>query len=190
MSVRPVALYDANVLYPAQLRDLLIHLAVADLARPHWTDEIHEEWIRNVLADYPDLSRKQLERTRRLMEKALPAARVTGYRRHVERLSLPDPDDRHVLAAAIEAGAGFVVTFNLRDFPQSALAPRGIRALHPDAFVVSLCEEDPDGVLRAMQRHRASLRRPPKSSGEYLTSLRRAGLDHTAAWLAGYAEEL
>lgn len=65
MSARLVVLYDANVLYPAQLRDLLIRLAVGGLVRAHWTDAIHEEWIRNVLADYPDITREELRRTRR-----------------------------------------------------------------------------------------------------------------------------
>lgn len=61
------ALYDANVLYPAPLRDLLMHLAMTGLFRAKWTNEIHEEWIRNVLENRPDLTRNQLERTRDLM---------------------------------------------------------------------------------------------------------------------------
>lgn len=89
MAARVVALYDANVLYPAQLRDLLIRLAVAGLVRAHWTDAIHDEWTRHVLADHPDITRAHLLRTRRLMDAALPAARVDGYAHHIPRLTLP-----------------------------------------------------------------------------------------------------
>jgi predicted nucleic acid-binding protein len=105
MPSRPVALYDANVLYPAQLRDLLMRLAVSDLVRPHWSEDIHEEWMRNVHADHPDVTWKDLEYTRSEMDRARPDACVDGYRDRIENLSLPDPDDRHVLAAAVEVDA-------------------------------------------------------------------------------------
>jgi hypothetical protein len=77
MPAPPVAVYDANVLYPAQLRDLLMRLAVADLVRAHWSDAIHDEWIRNLLDNRDDLTRAQVERTRELMENALPGASQT-----------------------------------------------------------------------------------------------------------------
>ena len=97
---RPVVVLDANVLYPAQLRDLLMRLAVAGLMRAHWTDRIHKEWMRAVRERHPDISPDQLNRTRELMERALPSARVVGYQRRVKHLSLPDADDRHVVAAS------------------------------------------------------------------------------------------
>jgi predicted nucleic acid-binding protein len=179
MKDRPVVVYDANVLYPAQLRDLLIRVAVAGLVRAHWSDEIHEEWIQNVLADRPEIERAQLERARFLMEQALPAARVNGHLCHVAALELPDPDDRHVLAAALEAGAESVVTFNTRDFPRAVLEPLGISALHPDLFVRALVEAHPEALLQVLHTHRLSLRRPPKSPQEYLAMLERAGLVRT-----------
>ena len=123
MTARPIVVYDANVLFPAQLRDLLMRLAVAGLVRTHWSEKIHEEWMEGVLVSRPDLRREQLERTRTLMEQALPSARVEGYERHVASISLPDPNDRHVVAAAMEVEAEVIVTFNLRDFPQSVLQP-------------------------------------------------------------------
>lgn len=73
------ALYDACVLYPAPLRDLLMHLALADLYRARWTDRIHEEWIRNLLEKRPDLNRNLLERTRQLMNAHVRDCLVTGY---------------------------------------------------------------------------------------------------------------
>jgi predicted nucleic acid-binding protein len=113
--------FAACVLYPAPLRDLLMHLAVTDVVRARWTESIHDEWIRSVLADRPDLTREQLERTRSLMNTHVRDALVEGYESLIPGLTLPDPEDRHVLAAAIRAGASVIVTFNLRDFPADAL---------------------------------------------------------------------
>lgn len=98
-------LYDASVLYPAPLRDLLMRLALTDVFRARWTADIHEEWMRNVLQSRPDLTREQLERTRALMDANVRDGVVKGYQSMIPRLQLPDPDDRHVLAAAIRAKA-------------------------------------------------------------------------------------
>ncbi|MBX9626148.1 MAG: PIN domain-containing protein, partial [Gemmataceae bacterium] len=111
----PIAVYDACVLYPAPIRDLLVHLAVLDVVAARWTDAIHDEWVESLLADRPDLTRGQLERTRALMNTHVRDCLVTGYEDLVPTLTLPDPDDRHVLAAAVRAGAGAIVTFNLAD---------------------------------------------------------------------------
>src|ERR1051326_3804740 len=98
-----IVVYDSCVLYPAPLRDLLIRLAQTGLYRARWTDTIHEEWIKNLLEARPDLPRAQLERTRQLMNAAVRDCLITDYEERIDSLTLPDPDDRHVLAAAIEA---------------------------------------------------------------------------------------
>jgi len=115
------ALLDSCVLYPARLRDLLLSLAAAGLFRPIWSDSIHEEWMTNVLANRPDLTRAQLEATRRAMDLAFPAALVSGFEGLIPALNLPDPDDRHALAAAVYARAELIITVNLSDFPKAAL---------------------------------------------------------------------
>jgi hypothetical protein len=119
-------IYDACVLYPAPLRDLLVRLAQTRLFHARWTDRILDETFRSVQERRADLSGEQLARTRELMCKAIPDCLVTGYEDLIEGLELPDPDDRHVLAAAIRAGAQTIVTVNLRDFPTS----RGSVSLH------------------------------------------------------------
>ena len=96
-----IAFYDASVLYPLELRSLLMHLALTGLFRARWSDAVHEEWICALLRNRPDLSRAKLERTRALMDAHTIDALVTGYEDLIEGLLLPDPDDRHVLAAAI-----------------------------------------------------------------------------------------
>jgi predicted nucleic acid-binding protein len=117
MDLPVTAVYDANVLYPAPVRDLFIRLPQAGLVRARWTETIHEEWIRSVPKDNPHLSAERLARTRTPMNEAVRDCLVTGYEDLVASLSLPDPDDRHVLAAAIRAGADVIATCNLADFP-------------------------------------------------------------------------
>lgn len=122
-----VVVYDANVLYPSTLRDVLIRVGLARLARPKWTDRILDEVFGNLRANRPDLDSARLDRTRRLMNDAIRDVTVTGYERLIDQLDLPDPDDRHVLAAAIHAESQVIVTRNLRDFPRRPAGPVGCR---------------------------------------------------------------
>jgi predicted nucleic acid-binding protein len=172
----PIVVLDACVLYPAGLRSLMMWLAVHEVIRPKWTDEIHDEWMRNVLKDRPDLTLENLERTRRLMDAHAGDCLVSGYEKHISTLSLPDPNDHHVLAAAIEADADAIVTWNLKDFPVTTLAEFRIGLLTPDQLILSLLERDPGPVIGAMREHRLSLKNPPKTSLEYLTNLQEQGL--------------
>ena len=184
-----IALLDANVLYPPGLRDLLMWLAVVLAYEPRWTEEIHAEWMRNVLKDRPEVTPAQLERTRRLMDQVNPKCLVRGYEARIPTLTLPDADDRHVLAAAIEAGADVLVTFNLRHFPRKALAPNGLRALPPDLFLEALFDANPARFLRGIRQHRASLKNPSKSVEEYLSALAAQGLTRTVARLETHVSE-
>ena len=177
------ALLDANVLYPAGLRDLLLRLADRYLYAPLWSAAIHEEWMRSLLADRPDIEAAVLERTRAVMDGHFPDAVVTGYEPIIATLDLPDPDDRHVLAAAIHGGADIVVTRNLRDFPAERLTPHGLVAQHPDAFIAELFEADAEAVLAAVRGHRVALRNPPRSAADYLAALEGLGLSRTVALL-------
>lgn len=185
-----VALYDACVLYPAPLRDLLMHLALSGLYRARWTARIHDEWMRNVLANRPDLTREQLERTRHLMDSSVPDCLITGYEGLVATLHLPDPGDRHVLAAAIMCNAGAIVTFNLKDFPESALEPYGITAQHPDEFIEHAFGINTAAVIAAVRDHRVSLTQPPKSVDELLDGYLKQGLATTVGLLRPHAEFL
>lgn len=174
--------YDACVLYPAPLRDLLMHLAMTDLYRAKWTQEIHHEWMRNVLAIRPNLG-PYLARTRQLMDASVRDCLVEGYEYLIPGLTLPDEDDRHVLAAAIRSCSGVIVTFNLKDFPAATLADYHVEAQHPDEFIAHLIDLNPARVLEAVVRHRAGLKNPPKTREEYLDTLLKQGLPETVVQL-------
>jgi hypothetical protein len=180
------AVYDACVLYPAPLRDFLMWLGLSGRFRARWSSQIHEEWKRSLLRDRPDLTAVQLNRTSALMDQAIPDALVTGHEAIAENLRLPDPGDRHVLAAAIRCGASVIVTFNEKDFPADALEPFGIEAQHPDLFVDNLFDLDPAAVIAAAQRQRRQLKTPPMTVDAYLDVLLRQGLAQTTQALGGY----
>jgi predicted nucleic acid-binding protein len=170
------ALLDACVLYPAPLRDLLIEVAKTGIYRARWSDDIHDEWISALLEQREDLDPAVLARTRELMNSAIPDCLVTGHEAIIPSLNLPDPKDRHVLAAAIAGKADVIVTFNLKDFPAETLSAFGIEAQHPDTFLSHQMSLNPHGVLLAARRIRRRLKSPEKTQDEYLDALRQAQL--------------
>ncbi|GAC1335530.1 MAG: PIN domain-containing protein [Isosphaeraceae bacterium] len=173
---RRIAVLDACVLYPAPLRDFLMCLAVKNLFRPRWTNDIHDEWIRSLLKNRPDLQRKQLERTRELMNTHARDSLVFGHEKLIDSLKLPDPNDRHVLAAAIHSGAEVILTFNLKDFPEDVLAEYEITAINPDDFILDLLTLMTDEVAEAAELQRGTLRNPAKTEAEFLNILTNVGL--------------
>jgi predicted nucleic acid-binding protein len=185
--MRYTIVFDACVLYPAPLRDFLLRLSMTGLFAAKWTDQIHDEWTRNVLKSRPELEDK-LPRTRDLMNRAVPDARVTGYEALIEKLELPDVDDRHVLAAAIRSGAQAIVTFNLKDFPDEVLAQYGVEAMHPDLFIEHQLDLHQGAVIATAKQHRAALKNPPKTTDEYIETLAAQGLAISADRLRDFIE--
>lgn len=137
---RFIAVLDACVLYPAPLRDLLVSLASEGLFRAKWSDEIHDEWIRNLLKNRSNLTRENLDRTRTLMNTAVLDSLVKDYEKYIPIINLPDLDDRHVLATAIESKAHVIVTFNQKDFPPEELEKFHVCCEHPDEFITNINE--------------------------------------------------
>jgi len=182
--------YDACVLYSASLRDILLWLGYVELVCPLWSEKIHEEWMRNLLKNRPDLLPKRVERTRQEMDTRFPNSSIRGYEPLIPVLELPDPNDRHVLAVAIHAEAKYIVTTNLDDFPKTVLQPFGIEAVSPDDFVWRLIQKKPVRVLEAVRKHRASLTRPPKTVEEYLATLEKQGLAKTTAFLREHGNDI
>ena len=185
--MRFVVVLDACVLYPAPIRDLLLRLATTGLFAAKWTDEIHDEWMRNLISNRPELE-EQVCRTREVMDAAVPDCLVTNYGSLVNGLNLPDPNDRHVLAAAIRSGAQIIVTYNLKDFPDDELGKYDIEALHPDIFIQNQLDLHQGLVISAVKQHRASLKKPPKTAEEYLDTLSAQGLVVTSDLLKDYLD--
>jgi hypothetical protein len=131
----------------------------------------------------PAIPPERLQHTRRLMELALPEARISGFHRHIGRLELPDPDDRHVVAAAIEAKASVILTWNQRDFPMATLKKHGLAGQAPDEFLVSLYERAAPLVVISLANARRHLSTSGVSARQFLDVL-------TAQKLTGLAQRL
>ena len=181
------ALLDANVLYSAPVRDLFMQLAVSDVFRARWTADIHREWIDALLRNEPHRDRAALERTRDLMDRATRDCLVTGYGALIPAIKLPDPDDRHVLAAAIVGRCDVIVTWNLQDFPIQGVGPFGIEVQRPDEFLHGHLNSAPSVFCEAARKVRNRLKSPPFTVEEYLNNLSRHGLVATAAELERFS---
>jgi hypothetical protein len=172
--------FDANVFFGARLRSVIVTLAQTGLFRARWSDDVHREWMRAVVEKRPDLTLEKLEPTRRAMDRAVPDCLVAGYEPLIPSLTLPDPDDRHVLAAAIAARASVIVTFNVTDFPAAALQVHGMHAKHPDDFLLDIESLDPLSLIDAARDDLLHYANPPLTVDRYLADLRRAGIPKTA----------
>lgn len=178
-----VVIYDACVLHPAPLRDLLMRVAHAGLVRARWSERILDETFDSIRRVRPHLDDAALDRTRARMNAAVRDAVVTGYESLVDGLDLPDPNDRHVLAAGIRAGAQTIVTANLRDFPAAQIEPYGIEAQHPDEFILDLIDLASGAVAGIVMEQAAALKNPPQTTADVLERLREQGLVRSVARL-------
>lgn len=183
------ALFDACVLYPQTIRDVLLSMARTELFRARWSADINDEWTRNRVLRNPERA-DQIRRTLELVNQSVPDCLVTGYEPLIESIVLPDPDDRHVVAAAVVGQADVIVTTNLRHFPAETLAPFGIEAQHPDEFVYQQFGLDEARVLSAFRAMRARLHKPPMTADEFIRNLKAKGLVKTAGELAPFGKEI
>lgn len=173
----PRAVLDASVLYSARARDLLLRFASKRLYQAKWTDQIDIEWVTSLIKNRPDLNEKRILRTRDLMRLTILEWEVRGYFNLLDEINLPDPGDRHVVAAAIKCEAQCIVTFNLRDFPESSIKPYGIIAVHPGAFIANFGIRHSLAFRQAIKELVGDLKNPPMSLEEYCLALHNADLD-------------
>lgn len=171
MQTQFTVLLDACVLYPAPLRDLLIELATKGIFRGRWTNQIHEEWIQNLLKNRPDLKKDQLDRTRKLMNERVLDCLVHDFEDLMESINLPDHQDIHVLAAAIKSHAQIIVTHNIKDFPAEILNKYEIEAQHPDTFLRHQLDLKLSVFLSSVKNIRQRLKKPSASPSQYLSIL-------------------
>ena len=189
--VRPVAVLDACVLYSIAVTDALISLGSRGLFRAKRTTRIESEWIRAIENRRPDLVGR-LSTRRDAMQAAIVDWEVDDMA--VEAISLdaelPDPDDAHVLAAAIGAQADVIVSFNVTDFPERVIDTYGLEVAHPDRFIVNLRESDTPLWIDTFASMKQRLRKPVLSSHEFAEAFERAGLPNTADALRAVADSL
>lgn len=186
---RYTALLDACVLYPIATADALMSLATTGLFAAKWTRRIETEWIGALERSRPDLVGR-LDLRRDAMRDAVPDWEVeeNAWQPIATGISLPDPNDRHVLAAALAGHADCIVTANLSDFPSIVTAPLGIEVIHPDPFIVAQWDLEPLVTVAAFKRMRARRKKPEATPIDFAAALERGGLPATAQRLRDAAE--
>ena len=188
--IRPIALVDTNILYSAGMRDILLQLAVADLFEPKWSPDIRSELINTFRRNRPDIDPKRIERIWAEMNHYFSKALITGYEDSIDGLELPDPNDRHVLAAAIHAGCNIILTHDLKHFPVAVLKSFGIKPFHPDEFFMMFLRSNPNDFVKSLRAVRVRLKNPPYSVEEYLEKRMQDGLALTITELQKYVHLL
>ena len=178
-SSRYTVILDANVLYSQLLRDTLLSLGGENLYHARWSATISDELTRNLIKNRPDSAHK-LPALMKAMCDSVPDCLVTHYEKLADSVELPDPDDRHVVAAAIAGHADAIVTFNIKDFPQAVLQPFGIEVQHPDEFVVNQLQLKEIPALSAIKKMRARWTNPERSAQELITAFELCGMPLTA----------
>lgn len=186
---RYTALFDACVLYPMAMADSLMSLATTGLFAAKWSIRIEEEWIRSLEQRRPDLKGK-LSVRRDQMRLAVPDWEVSegAWAPLAACLKLPDPDDVHVLAAALAGHADCIVTANVRDFPPEVAQPYGIEVVHPDQFIIHQWDLDELVAVAAFKRMRARWKKPEASPEDFAQAMERGGLPALAQRLREAAE--
>ena len=165
------AVLDASVLYPLPLRDTLLRVAEIELYDAYWSERILNEVARNLIANGRATERQARNLTDAMRGAFDDAAVSEDAITQLESAMTNDPEDRHVLAAAVASNAQAVVTLNLKHFPIEACEPFAIEALHPDGFLLDLYGLDSDGVFDVLERQAAVLTRPPMTTSDLLERL-------------------
>ncbi len=175
------ALLDANVLVPYTLTDILLRLAEAGFFRPLWSTEVLAETERTLAHLHPNIESSRLHDRLAAMDRFFTDATVTGWESLVDSIKLPDPDDRHVVAAAVVGGADAIVTANLTDFPDTTLAGFNIVGVHPDDFLLDQWDLNPTLAAQVLRDTAAARRRPEVTVADILDQLNRAGAPRFSA---------
>ena len=158
---RYAVVLDACVLVPVALADTLLRIAERDLYRPLWSARIVAEAIDAVVEIHPDIPPEQVQRRFTAMDHAFEDARVDGWENLEATVTLRDPDDRHVVAAAVRGRADAIVTANVRDYPPEILGPLQIEIIHPDDFLLDQLDFAPRIVLDVLREQADTPGNPP-----------------------------
>ncbi|MBN9603729.1 MAG: PIN domain-containing protein [Afipia felis] len=174
MTAESPVVYDANILFSFHVSHVLTFMAVRRLVNAKWTEKIQREWLENFTKKYPD----DVEGCRRrcdAMNRALPSAMVTGYEHLIDKIAFKDPDDRHVIAAALHSNAIGIVTLD-GHFTSDSLKPFGLRVIDPDDLLVECADQFPGDCVKVLEQSRLALTISNPTHGQYLDILESRGL--------------
>ena len=167
-----------------------MRLTLTQAIDARWTHLIHDEWTRNAARNHPKSQPAQWQAITALMNLHANRSLVTGFEHSIDDLDLPDANDRHVLAAAIRSRATAIITFNLKDFPEASLQAHGIKAIHPDDFLLELIASDLKLVLRTLKKQRGQLSRPAMTALEFIGQFSKHQLPRSAEVLLNHVDSI
>ncbi len=173
-SVRFTVVLDTNVIFPVIIRDILLWFAYYDLYTPKWSEHIFDEWKRVMLEK--GVSDEEANKRIEKVNLAFPDAKVENYKGLIDKLALPDADDRHILAAAIKTNANLIVTNNIKDFPGEYLQSFGLIAKTADDFLTDVIDLNHEHAVAAFRDMVLNKKNPKQDEFEVLNQLRKAGL--------------
>jgi predicted nucleic acid-binding protein len=175
---------DANILFRFHISHILTFMAVRRLINAKWTKEIQQEWLDNIAEKRPaDLA--GCKRRCSAMNSALPEAMVTGYDYRISTIAFEDPDDRHVIAAALHVRASGIVTRDTAHFTPESMAPFGLKVVDPDELLVACHDWFPQDCIRTVEEARLSLTVTKPSLDQYLETLESQDLPEFVKRLRG-----
>lgn len=180
-SVRFTAVLDTNVVYPVIIRDILLWFGHYDLYTPKWSEHIFDEW-KKVMVD-KGVDKAEADNRIKKVNDAFPDAQVHNYKGLINKLELPDVNDRHVLAAAIKVNANVIVTNNIKDLPEEYLQSFGLNAKSADDFLTDIIDLNQEQAIAAFKEMVLNKKNPKMDEFEVLNQLRKAGLKDTANYL-------
>jgi len=167
--------FDANVLVPVSVTDLVLRAAEQGLFLPRWSQKVLDEAMRAIGRSRPNLPPSRIRTRMQAMNARFPEAQVDGYDSLISMIDTPDPNDRHVIAAARFGHADLIVTRNLKDFPPVSVERWGLEAVTPDTFLRDLFDLFPQVMLVILREQAADMQHPPQQVEDVLASLERAG---------------
>lgn len=177
---RYAVVLDACVLVPVALADTLLRIAECDLYRPLWSARIVAEAVDAIVEIHPNIPPERVQRRFAAMDNTFEDARVDGWENLEDTVTLSDPDDRHVVAAAVRGRADAIVTANVRDYPPDVLEPLNIKIIHPDDFLLDQIDLAPRIVLDVLREQAAHTRQPALTPIDLIARLARAGVPRFA----------
>lgn len=175
---------DANVIYSITLTDVLLTLAEHDLFLPLWSPNVLQEAQEAASRTLPDAAQQAFRKRLIMMDQAFPESSIHVEESEWSQFDLPDPDDRHVLAAAAQGQADALATRNIKDFPQKLLDSFSIQVITPDDLLCVLLRRNPEATANAIRELIDSRHRPPINIPDFAKRLERSGATQFAAAIA------